>query len=102
MIGLNYCHSLCHCCSLHCCCKHLRRGDLDSIHQLGKLPPLLMGLFLEEVGISNRRDVGGHSKVPQSGLVGIAIVEWEWLPGYRLDLAAHIVAEQQQHYIVND
>jgi hypothetical protein len=52
-----------------------------------------MGVSLEDVGDSNRRDGGGRSKKTYSELVGIAIVEWEGLPDYRFDLAAHIVAE---------
>ena len=82
--------------------KHLHHHDLDnSIHRLGKLPPLPMGLFLEDVG-GSRRDVVGHSKTTQSELVGIATVEWEELPDYRFDLAAHIVADCQQHHVAID
>lgn len=95
MVGLNYRRSLLRRRrSLHRRSQHLHRGDLDnSIRRLGRLPPLPMGVSLEDVGDSNRRDGGGRSKTTYSELVGIAIVELEGLPDYRFDLAAHIVAE---------
>ena len=104
MVGLNYHRILRRHRSLHRRSQHFRRGDLDNwIRRLGKLPPLPMGVFHEDVDGSNRRDVvGGRSKTTHSKLVGIAIVEWEGLPDYTFDLAAHIVAERRQHYVAID
>ena len=91
MVGLNYRRSLRRHRSLH---RRLDDPD-NSFHRLGKLPPLPMEVFLEDFGGSNKRDEWGRSKLTHSDLaVGRAIVEWEELPDYSLDLTTHIAPER--------